>query len=209
MYNILTLADYVIDHVAGNGVSISHLKLQKLLYYLKVWSLVADQPLMKAGFNKWKYGPVNSTVYRHYKVHGSQQLQPTKPGNNPFKSAKDKVLVDFILDSYCPYDALTLSTFTHRELPWLMTEESGKISDETIIDYYSELEFAKNFPLSEESDIYIPVYTEQDASFIFDMELAFAQHVFKYNSIEDFKSNIDKAKKPALKFLKDAIAAFA
>ena len=37
------------------GKSLTHLKLQKLLFYTYVWSLVDGKPLVKNAFKKWKY----------------------------------------------------------------------------------------------------------------------------------------------------------
>jgi len=207
MYNILLIADYVIDHGTKSGISITHLKLQKLLYYIKVWTLVAEQPIVNGSFAKWKFGPVNSDVYHEYKAFGASSLRAQLKAT-PFENKKDKELVDFILDNYEPFDALTLSTFTHRELPWLLAVSGDTINDEIVKKYYGEFLFAQNFPLSSTSNKYIPVNTEQDASYIFDMEDAFAHNVFKYSSFEDYTERISKAKKAAHKTLSDTIASF-
>jgi len=208
MYKILDVADYVIDHGASSGIQITHLKLQKLLYYLKVWSIVSEQPLIEESFEKWKFGPVNEDVYQAYKSNGANPLHALS-NSNPFKSDVDKALADFILDNYNPFDALTLSTFTHREIPWLLAAAGDTIDDDIVKKYYGAFLFAQNFPLEASSKSFIPVNTEHDASYIFDMEKAFANDVFIYKSFEDYKKKIDTAKNSALKYLEDKITSFA
>ena len=52
-YILATYADY----------KITPLKLQKLLYYAKVWGIVAGEELYQGEFKKWTHGPVNTEVY--------------------------------------------------------------------------------------------------------------------------------------------------
>lgn len=55
-----------IDREAGE--TLSHLKLQKLVYYAQVWSLALfDKPLFDEDFEAWTYGPALPSLYQRFK----------------------------------------------------------------------------------------------------------------------------------------------
>ncbi len=56
---ILALADYVVLYLSKNNVEITHLKLQKIIYYIQAWSLVYhDNELFNESPQAWVNGPV-------------------------------------------------------------------------------------------------------------------------------------------------------
>lgn len=144
------------------------MKLQKLLYYVKVWGLVGKQTLVSQPFEKWQYGPVNPEVYQKFKHYGSGTISCSDP-LHPEPPPGEKKTIDFILECYAPFDAVTLSSMTHQDLPWKKTPINQIISEELILDYYSKLPFAKNFPFDETKPFY-PVETDFHYAFIFDMD---------------------------------------
>lgn len=63
-------AYYIIENYHSIQGGITPLKLQKLLYYLKVWGIVSGKELLESGqFKAWKNGPVNSYVYHQYNMY--------------------------------------------------------------------------------------------------------------------------------------------
>jgi len=161
---ILTLSYYIINHVK----SVDPLKLQKLLYYTKVWGLVSGARIVHEPFEKWAYGPVNPEVYAKFKGYGNSVIP--KSNVPDAKAPKDeKELIDFILACYSPFDAVTLSALTHQDIPWQETPKNHVISESSILKYYSKSPFAKNFPFDENKPFY-PVETDFHYAFIFDME---------------------------------------
>lgn len=55
---------------------ITHLKLQKLLYFAYADFLVATgEQLFKDKIYAWKHGPVVETVYEHYKAYGAEDIE--------------------------------------------------------------------------------------------------------------------------------------
>src|SRR5258708_4115865 len=55
----------------GAGDSITHLKLQKLVYYAQAWSLaLRNKPLFDEDFVAWTHGPVVKSVWRRFKGYG-------------------------------------------------------------------------------------------------------------------------------------------
>jgi uncharacterized phage-associated protein len=185
--NIVPLSYHVIAQVGP----VDHLKLQKLLYYLKVWGIVSGAPLIEEGFEKWQFGPVNPEVWKTF----------TKFGNTPIPQAQtaaigsptsDKALFDFILDCYAPFDGITLSSMTHQDLPWKEGALNQVIPDSVILKYYASLPFAKNFPVEAAKPFY-PVESDFHYAFIFDMDKESASSLV-FPSYGHYKSLVSQNK---------------
>ncbi len=75
MFRVLLIANYIVHVALEEGISITNLHLQKILYYLQAESLVRTQnPLFDGEIEKWRLGPVVPTVYHEYKEYGSQPI---------------------------------------------------------------------------------------------------------------------------------------
>ncbi len=181
--NKFTLSNYIAGKYPGE---ITPLKLQKLLYYCYVWQMVAKDKKFDATFKAWTHGPVEPDIYKAYKKYGRNAIKakPTKESGDP--------LLDFILDSYAVYSAIELSKTTHFESPWKKYRENGEvIADQDFIDYYSNQEFAKNFPLGK-SAVYYPPKTSSHYSFTFDMEKDYAP---VFDSLDQYVNSFKQEKK--------------
>ena len=180
--DILTIAQYLVCRYPGE---LTPMKLQKLLYYVKCWSLVAGQPLIDEPFEAWSYGPVNPDVYHRYKVHGNQPI----PALGAAPQVHHDNLVNFIADSYNIYSASELSRTTHTEDPWKHVistgRQNGVIQENSIMKYYSKQPFAKNFPIQHGTD-YIAPSTNSSAAYFFDMSTDEAASMNTYVSIDQY-----------------------
>ena len=133
-----------LDREAGD--SITHLKLQKLIYYSQAWSLAINKKaLFEEDFEAWARGPVIPAVYHMYKDHGFDAL--------PSCECKHKIHGDVenifreVKRVYGEMSARKLESLTHSEQPWI--EARGKrspevscaevIPKENLIEYYSLL----------------------------------------------------------------------
>ena len=67
------LVQYIIGRAQAYG-DVTPMKLQKILYYVKAWSLVDGHPLVHADFEKWDYGPVNRQLWKQF--NGSAPIPP-------------------------------------------------------------------------------------------------------------------------------------
>ncbi|MFH1214675.1 MAG: type II toxin-antitoxin system antitoxin SocA domain-containing protein, partial [Candidatus Neomarinimicrobiota bacterium] len=172
--SIQDFAEYVIEYHKGKSFGVSPMKLQKILYYLKVWSLVDGHPLFRESFEKWEYGPVNRAIYHHYQKYGRNPIQPE--AGKPVSIDHDKkILADFILDCYAPINAISLSMLTHNEAPWKDTVKDAVITDESIMVFYNKQPFAKNFPLDFSNKPFYPVMTDLNYAFLTDMSKPMAR----------------------------------
>lgn len=198
MHSIHKIAAYVLSKYKG---AVTPMKLQKLLYYVKVWSLVAGHKIISDSdaFYAWKYGPVNPETYRKYKAFKNQPI--TVELNNVSLDSDEQEIIDFILESYSCYNAITLSKATHSDDPWINNKEtSGKISDDEILNYYKKESFAKNFPLNE-SKGYYPPNTIAHYAYVFDMDKNDKATEIVFDSIEEYREKFEEAKQAKKRLL--------
>lgn len=140
---ILGIAEIFIER---SKESITPLKLQKLLYYFHVWSLIFLKLTIKKDFQAWVYGPVLPCVYDYYKDYGSKTIKSSNIISKDLISGDVKELVDAIYLSYGKYEAFFLKDLTHKEDPWNQAREnlnekdssSAPIKNEHIFTYYSK-----------------------------------------------------------------------
>lgn len=191
----IDLAYYITNHFEN----ITHLKLQKLLYYLKVWGIVSGEELVEGDFVKWQYGPVNKEVYDAFKNYGNTVI-PKNLGSDPAFTTNQKKFTDFVLECYTPFGALTLSSMSHAETPWSITKPQNVISEQSMKKYYSELLFAKNFPLGSSKPFY-PVQTNMYHSYVLDMSEEEAKKYTVYPSFEIYKQQVAEAQQQSAKIL--------
>ena len=70
------LAHIVTNFVNQKGDTVSHKKLQKLIYYVEAWNLVhLEEPLINEDFEAWVHGPVVPELYQQLKEFGFNQIE--------------------------------------------------------------------------------------------------------------------------------------
>lgn len=189
--DIITLSNYVVSQFSQQSPDgITHMKLQKLLYYIKVWTTVAEQELVSASFEHWDYGPVNREIYNSYKEYGRNVIDPTQL--DPVHiDEPERCLVDFIVENYIKFDVFTLSAMTHMEEPWKKTPRNNSISSNLIKSYYCGQYFANNFrPFDLSNNEFYPL---NNYSFTVDMTEKDAEEITKYSSYEAYKHALNEA----------------
>ena len=123
MYTALEIAVWflgAIDRKAGDGIT--HLKLQKLVYYAQAWSLaLLDRPLFNEEVEAWTHGPVVETVFQRFKAAGWENLPRLirKTEIDP----QTVLLLRGVLATYGEHTASFLKDLTHREAPWQRARE--------------------------------------------------------------------------------------
>jgi uncharacterized phage-associated protein len=119
MYTALQVADWfrgVVDRDAGDAIT--HLKLQKLVYYAQAWSLaLLGRPLFAEDVRAWAHGPVALSVWHAHKEHGWAALPP--PDEMPELDDETVELLRDVLRSYGEHSARKLEELTHSEEPWV------------------------------------------------------------------------------------------
>jgi len=158
--NIHTMSEYVILFCQNVGVSISPLKLQKLLYYIQSWHIAKldKEQLFDTLPEAWVNGPVYREVYNQFKttffrnenilteldeLQLSEQLQLKQSELNLEESQLK--LINTVLEAYCKLSDERLVLLTHSEEPWNeariglspIERSENKLSIETIYKYFN------------------------------------------------------------------------
>ncbi|MBJ7533779.1 DUF4065 domain-containing protein [Rhodomicrobium vannielii ATCC 17100] len=116
-----TLAKWFINNTdRDSGDVITHLKLQKLVYYAQAWHLANfNRPIFDEDMQAWTHGPVVPSLWKEYKDKGWDAIPP-----EPKFNLKNKRLNEFLMEinrKYGYYSAKKLEHLTHREDPWKQT----------------------------------------------------------------------------------------
>ncbi len=115
----LQVAEYFIDRANKDKQPITNKKLQKLLYYAQVWSLVINnEKLFSERIEAWVHGPAVPIVYREFKGFEFNPID-LDTSSITFNFSKKQVnLLESIWSIYGKYNASYLEALTHSELPW-------------------------------------------------------------------------------------------
>lgn len=130
---------------------ITHLKLQKLLYFANGICLAeTGEPLFSDNIEAWSYGPVIKSVYDEFKKFGRKPLELKDISDEEKKIIINKVvhdskirkILDFVYENYAIYTAWKLVDMAHEKgSPWDITMEKNKgekgiIENSLIKDYF-------------------------------------------------------------------------
>lgn len=111
------------------GDSITHLKLQKLLYYCQGWHLAAfGAPIFREEVEAWELGPVVRSVYGRVKGFGDAAIPPSMIDfeNLPALDHDAEWLVQQVWERYARFSGSELVTMTHREEAWRKNHVAGR-----------------------------------------------------------------------------------
>lgn len=140
-YTAMDIANYIVWYVnedAENPLSdLTHLKLQKILYYIaSTYFKETHTRLFSEDIQKWQYGPVVKEVYHEFKGFGFHHISKPKAsliigdsgtfsvsrkeydpselrGNQQFTN-----IADAVISAYAPWKAFDLVKHTHEEDAW-------------------------------------------------------------------------------------------
>ena len=186
------IAEYILHR---SQQAVTPMKLQKLLYYCYAWQLVEGNRLFEAKFKAWKFGPVDIEIYHKYKSYGANPIP--KPTN---LTMPDLPLIDFVVDSYGVHSAAELSNTTHAEGPWKQYVNTNRyISDESLIQFYSQHPFRKNFPIGSQNVFYPPIMASH-YMFTFDMEDG---NVPQFESLAEYLSELQASNDDLTSFISE------
>lgn len=122
MAKALDVAKYYIQlaHSEDEPEQLSHLRIQKLVYYAQGWSLALRKtPLFKERIEAWTHGPVVAAMYHQFADYQSNLIP-----SDHFRLAKgaltedERELIHSVWNAYKGFSALKLREMTHNEAPW-------------------------------------------------------------------------------------------
>ncbi len=149
MVTAINVANTFLERAFKEGVDITPMKLQKLIYiFYKEYLKETKSKVFTDEFEVWKYGPVISFVYDCFKKYGSNTIKDYyKNIDGSYTVVKLIPNSDFfnifnkVWSLYGNKDGIYLSMLTHEEgTAWSKAWESGRqnIIDE---DIYNEVSY--------------------------------------------------------------------
>lgn len=135
------IAEFFIRRFIKTDSPITHLKLQKLLYYAQgIGFGRCDLKLIQGPFLAWEHGPVIKEIYDTYKAQDKNPL-PVNEKINLEALLKNEIVTNILEETvslYGIYDAWFLRDKTHQEKPWLETPKDAVISDDLMISFFKK-----------------------------------------------------------------------
>tara|TARA_R110002050_G_scaffold300678_1_gene471484 strand:+ start:14540 stop:15052 length:513 start_codon:yes stop_codon:yes gene_type:complete len=158
--NLKSLVKFIILYCQNKGMSISPLKLQKLLYYVQVWNIIKfdKYTLFDELPEAWVNGPVYRSVYNTFKdkffrndnfKYNFDEVKLSEEISQKLKelslSEDQQKLLFAVLDSYGVMSDEKLVFLTHKESPWNEAREglspiersTNTITVDSIYNYYT------------------------------------------------------------------------
>jgi uncharacterized phage-associated protein len=145
MSDVIDVANYILEvsrdeSPDGEYELISHMKLQKLVYFCQGYSLAFyGRPLFPEPIEAWTHGPVCPRLYHLLKVYGSLPITGSIDPDKIKLTEHEKYLVGMVYDSYGQYSASRLRKITHEEGPWKTTPADAPIPQNDMLKYFESL----------------------------------------------------------------------
>lgn len=120
----------MLDYADRMMISVTHMQLQKLIYFAHGWSLARlAAPLIHQRVEAWEHGPVIPVVYEAYKAAGDRPVKDRALKFNPAENTFEQIepitdersirIIQFVVEKYGRLDAFALSDLTHQPgSPW-------------------------------------------------------------------------------------------
>jgi len=159
-------AERIALYIINSRKEITNLLLQKVLYYIKAISVLLEgTTIILEPCEAWKFGPVFPSVYEKYKDFGKQEIfiNISDEYVDGLLSEKEKMITNFVLNTFGIYNAWFLKDLTHCEEPWRAAREglddndaSRNLMDETVINnYFARMDKLYNLKTAEGIDSYV------------------------------------------------------
>ncbi len=138
MYDARAVANIVLAFAHNEGMQLSNLKLQKLLYLAHGYLLAQHgRPLVKGGFEAWAYGPVSRTAYHAFKQFDDMPITNRARRFDPVNSQHEDIFVDLdeiavfaieeVVRVFGAWPEFELVEFTHKPgTPWRITVDEAQ-----------------------------------------------------------------------------------
>jgi len=137
MPSAIDTAQYILEQSGPLTV----MKVQKLVYYSQVWSVVwDDNVLFEDPIEAWKNGPVVRSLWEA--TRGNFRVAAIPGGVSANVNAAQRETINRVLAFYGEKDAQWLSDLTHLEAPWQEAFAHGQNTEiglDRISEYYSSL----------------------------------------------------------------------
>lgn len=112
-------ARYLIHLARTEPEPLTHLRLQKLLYYVQGYALaLLNRPLFEDAIEAWRHGPVVRSVYHVFADYEDAPLPAREGCELVHLNDEEKDFVQSVWEEHKRYSASALREKTHNEEPW-------------------------------------------------------------------------------------------
>jgi len=145
MADVIDVANYILEisreeSEDGEYELISHMKLQKLIYFCQGYSLALyGKPLFPEPIEAWTHGPVCPKLYHILKGYGSLPITASIDPEKINLNEHERYLIGMVYDTYGQYSASRLRKITHEEGPWKNACRDDTILQEAMLQYFESL----------------------------------------------------------------------
>lgn len=139
-FRIRNAADMQVNEMAEE---LTQLKLMKLLYLAQGVNLAAyDEPLFSEPILAWKLGPAIEIIHQRFagqhEVVGSISDQDRSNYQEIEAIPEASAVLNAVYDTYGDMSAADLVKLTHKQAPWIETEQSHIMDLDTMKSYFKE-----------------------------------------------------------------------
>lgn len=125
---------------------LTHLKLQKLLYYAQgiFLAYTGGRQLFHEDICAWDHGPVVPEVWHEYRDYGKQGIDFEAAGEDDDILHRIGIdddarnVLEMVFNEYGKYSAWHLRNKTHEERPWRVTRANDVIANDVMRAYFEE-----------------------------------------------------------------------
>lgn len=144
MHKAIEIADWFIAKAAASGDLVTHLKVQKLLYYAEAWcQVILGKELFSESIQAWAHGPVVPEVFHRFKSHGWNALPIPSPTALTAVDGDARLVLEQVFETYGDLPAKTLEDMTHSDEPWVAAR--GQLEPEARCDVVMPKQHIKAF----------------------------------------------------------------
>lgn len=142
MATVFDVAKYILEQEGP----MTAMKLQKLVYYSQVWTLVWDEEkLFDERIEAWANGAVIPELFRVHRGMFKVSETDFSGADSNALTRKEKENIDRVVRPYAERTAQELSDINHKEDPWLnargdlppLAKSNAEITPGAIMEYYS------------------------------------------------------------------------
>jgi uncharacterized phage-associated protein len=145
----LDVAEYFLSKsILNTDWAITHLKLQKLVYYAQAWHVaIHNQPLFNEDIECWIHGTVCRRIYHKYRDYGFKEIPPVKNVDFHKFNKNQLSVLEAVWSAYGHLREKVLEAMVIQEEPWIKAWKTKKdndfssriISIESMREFYSKL----------------------------------------------------------------------
>lgn len=132
MYSADVVAGYAVSKCIDDGLPISNLQLQKILYYIQKRYLKDGSVAFDDDFEAWQFGPVIPKIYYRYSGYGAMPIDMPEINSDIYKA--DSAIIDPIIEEKRALNPWDMVNDTHKEGgAWHQTYKGG-LGNHHVID---------------------------------------------------------------------------